>query len=109
LQPGITNLLVGCHQSLSQLAETLVFSNLSSRPIQFRAGRNGPTHRLALDGVGHHPKGAVSSITQAGTVAVGLAAFSVTLHQRPGPHLAQLGDVNFKFAISNLKFLQAWG
>jgi hypothetical protein len=94
---------------VSQLAETLVFSYLISRPIQLRARRNGPTHRLALGGVGHHPKGAMSSITGASTVTVGLAAFSVTLHQRTGPHLAKLGDVSFKFAITNPKFLQRWG
>jgi hypothetical protein len=51
----------------------------------------------------------MSSIAGAGTVAVGLAAFSVTLHQRTRPHLAKLGDVSFKFAITNLKFLQGWG
>jgi hypothetical protein len=56
--------------------------------------------------MGHHPEGAVSSVTRPGTVAVGLAAFSVALHQRTGPHFAKLRDVGFKFPISHLEFLQ---
>jgi hypothetical protein len=77
--------------------------------MQRRARRNGLAHRLALDGVGHHPEGAMSSVTGPGTVAVGLAAFSIALHQRAGAHFPKLSDVGLKFAISNLKFLQVWG
>jgi len=44
-----------------------------------------------------------------GTVAVGLATFSISLHQRAGPHFAELSEMGFEFSISVPKFLHPWG